>query len=148
MKKLLPILLSLFLFSCSTDEDQKTLEQGIEGTWVLFKTLGPDSEKTGSEMAFQETYTLNEDGSFTKTRDEEGEEIQSTGTFEVVPDKGAAVTRESQVFLILKLQHDSDELTTSCEGDDTIEYLHFRSHLLENQHDACDGSRLMYEKEE
>ena len=63
MKKLkILFLLLITLFSCSSDDDSSS--ESTDEKWILTQMSGsiPNSETTGAEMAWQETYLLKIDG--------------------------------------------------------------------------------------
>ena len=131
--------LLILLFSCNK-ESEKSIYQDYQGIWVLVKMSGntPDSETTGQEMGWQESYTIINDGTFSKSREQNGIETQSAGSFNVVKsDEG---TR-----LELTFASESD-IIGSCLGDQK-EVLFLQSPtVMTSTWNQCDGPGLEYEK--
>jgi hypothetical protein len=67
--KFLALLIVAILCSCSNDDDCVT-QTTLEGDWNLVRMSGsiPDSETTGSDMEWQESYRFFEDGNFLKNQ--------------------------------------------------------------------------------
>ena len=84
MKKFLSIFFILPFLSCSIEAEQ-SLDQNTVGDRVLVQTCGQfaGSDETGADMPFQESYHLNEDGTFLKIRLQDGEELESRGAYEL-----------------------------------------------------------------
>ena len=132
--------------SCSTEEEPAVAEYNLMGEWVLVQTSGqvPDSEETGEDMPFQETYTVNEDGSFTKTRITEGEEKTATGTYEV--SETTEVINDEEVKLVYFV-HESESLLATCSSSTLTEDLYLTPDgKLISLYMECDGIGLQYEK--
>ena len=146
MKKILIILFVLPFLSCST-EAEKSVDPGLVGQWVLTQTSGQfqGSEKTGSEMPFQESYYLNDDGSFLKIRHIAGEELHAEGTFEL-SETGSTINGED-VIIFVELEHGSiNPLIANCTSTLT-EHLYLASaQQLISTYEACDGLGLVYQK--
>ncbi len=84
MKNLLLIALLLTpLVACHKEELQPA--QAYPQTWQLVRMTGqiPNSATAGAAMAWQETYVLHADGTFTKTRQQDQQLAQAQGTFAV-----------------------------------------------------------------
>ena len=146
MKKLLTIFFIVPFLSCST-EAEKTVDPKLVGEWVLIQTSGqiPDSEKTGLEMPFQESYFLKEDGSFSKIRHIEGEELMANGTY-ALSETGSTINGE-EVMVFVELEHESiNPLIANCTSTLT-EHLYVASdRTLISTYETCDGMGLMYQK--
>jgi hypothetical protein len=81
MKKVLFILLAAWIFiSCTKEFDLDKFPQ----EWQLTTMYGqiPNSTTYGSDMEWQESYQLNSDRTFTKTRVRDGVLTEASGTFE------------------------------------------------------------------
>ena len=65
-KQILFLMIIGILFSCDKNDDDINLETEIIGNWELIQMTGsiPNSETTGTDMEWQETYQLNNDGTF------------------------------------------------------------------------------------
>lgn len=131
------------LFSCSKDDtlvpDNTDLDNLVEG-WTLVKMTGqiPNSETTGADMEWQESYLLNLDGRFTKQRERDGVNSEASGTYEFV-------NHGDDRFL--ELTYDtSSEIIGTC-GPSQTETLWLKSSvLLVGTWLSCDGPGLEYEK--
>ena len=96
-----------------------------------------NSETTGSDMGWQETITLNPDGTFVKTRQEENKIQKATGTYEYV-------TLSDGKYLELNHEVQSD-LVASCSSA-TKELLKVENNdKLVGTWQMCDGPGLVYE---
>lgn len=131
------------LFSCSADSDMNSeksnAEQGQKANeWKLIKMSGSfkGSETTGSEMSWQETITLNPDGTFVKTRIQDNEEQKATGTYEYVTlsdGKYLELNHEVQSDLVASCTSATKELLRVEENDQLI-----------GTWQMCDGPGLVY----
>lgn len=145
MKKcLLGLLGSVFLMGCTSDDLtlKDTVLQFSSQKWLLVEMTGSmvNSSSTGEDMAWQEYYIFNPDGSFIKSRERDGTVLEATGTFEVVEfdnDEGD----------YLELSYTSgEELVGSCWSSELTELLRFDTdNILYNTWMACDGPGLYYE---
>ncbi len=131
--------LLLFLSSCNKDFD-KSIYQDYQGLWVLVKISGntPDSETTGQEMGWQESYKFNNDGTFSKSREQNGTVTESAGTY-------SAVKSEEGKRLELTFASKSD-IIGSCLGDQKEVLLLQSSTVMTSTWNQCDGPGLEYEK--
>jgi hypothetical protein len=143
------IFLSFFIcsvISCSKNEksdlvqyhqvfDSKLFPQ----KWQLVKMTGniPNSETTGVAMNWQESYLLNSDGSFTKSRKRDGKLTEGSGTFVFKDISGGK-------YLELTYLSASD-IIGSCNADHT-EGFWLRSDKLVGTWSYCDGPGLEYER--
>jgi hypothetical protein len=96
---LLVLLFIVSLFSCSK-EDQKELTANNQQKWELVKMKGSmiNSETTGANMAWQEYYIFNADGTFIKSREKNGQIEEAKGTYAYVVgdnEKSLALTFNS-----------------------------------------------------
>ncbi len=138
-KQILLLLLIGTLCSCSKDDFSVGLNDVI-GNWKLVQMTGniPNSETTGSEMEWQESYLLNSDGTFQKSRDRDGLVIEAFGTYSLIENT-------EEVFLELNFNNQS-EIIGSCSSD-IKESMTFQSeNIFTSSWNACDGPGLKYEK--
>ena len=78
----------LFIFITIWALDSCTKESYLENfpqTWQLISMSGqiPNSTTTGPDMEWQESYFLNSNGTFSKSRERNGILIEACGTFEI-----------------------------------------------------------------
>jgi len=86
-------------------------------------------------LAWKEYYILNPDGTFLKSRNTDGNMIESTGTFEII-------TLSNDQYLELLFETDT-ELSTSCSKEK--EFLSYRDKTLVNgSWVPCDGPIMSY----
>ncbi|WP_051286374.1 hypothetical protein [Salinimicrobium terrae] len=112
------------LLSCSIETDGP-LDPGMPGDWVLVQTSGQvkNSVQTGSDMPFQEAYTLNADGTFTKTRIHDGEVLKATGTYEISETSNEMQSPEVNVYVYF--HHDKQSmLVATCYSSSLTEHLY------------------------
>lgn len=145
MKKILCFLITIPFLSCSAETNRPAVSE-IFGEWVLVKTWGqfPGSEQYGEEKPFQETYYLNEDGTFLKVRLMDGEELEATGTYDI-SETGSTIDHDG-AGVFLEMQYEVENpLIASCSS--LIEYLYLTKYgKLRSTHEACDGLGLLYQK--
>ena len=140
MKNAIIGLLLSFMFSCTNDREVETLRE-VLGNWELVEMSGsiPNSVTTGADMEWQETYQLNIDATFLKTREREGVITTASGKFTVVTYLGA----ESLELVF----DDESDIIGSCVGN-RREYLRLdASGILIGSWEACDGPGLVYRKD-
>ena len=146
MKKLLAILFITSFISCSVEaEDPEELD--VVGDWVLVQTTGSFdwSPQTGSDMPFQETYSLKDDGSFLKVRLRDGEESEATGTY-TLPEDGQTINGEEVITFVEFHYEEQNPLIANCTQTLVEElYLTTKGKLI-STYEACDGLGLKYEK--
>ncbi|WP_026302451.1 hypothetical protein [Psychroflexus tropicus] len=129
-----------FLGSCSSDDSKSDFEPDLVGSWKLIQMSGsvPNSETSGAEMEWQETYRFESDGNFQKSRFREGETIEASGTYRWSDT-------DEERFLILEYDNES-EIIGSCTQN-ASETISFRSEsVFISTWLACDGPGLTYEK--
>ncbi|MGY8915388.1 MAG: hypothetical protein ACKVJF_09965 [Flavobacteriales bacterium] len=127
------------LASCNK-ESEKSINQDYQGQWVLVKMSGntPNSETTGQEMGWQESYTFKSDGTFSKSREQNGTVTESSGTFTVV---------KSEEGKRLELKHTAtSDIIGSCLGDQKEVLFLESTSVLTSTWNQCDGPGLEYEK--
>lgn len=129
-KQILFLIIIGFLFSCSKVDDSNSKTE-ITGNWQLI-------QMTGAEMGWQETYQLNADGTFKKSRDRDGVITQISGVYNVI-----TISNES----LLELNFNSEsEIIGSCSSN-TKETMIFQSEtIFSSTWNQCDGPGLKYEK--
>lgn len=148
MKKAI-LLLAVFatLYSCSKESDDVVESFEYTGEWELVKMTGNfgASTTTGNAMAWQETYVLNEDDTFTKIRVRGDSTTRVSGTY-VLSDANEYEFPDN-VLMFLELNHNSKILLESCQSVTNIEQLFFNTNnRLIGLVEQCDGPGLTYEK--
>lgn len=148
MKKLIALsVLLCTLFSCSIESDPPpTLVP--QGTWKLVRTHAqvPDSEATGTQMDFQETYQINADGTFVKTRVQEDTTTKAEGTY-ILEEEGYSLRGEAVILFIKMVYEERNSIIASCTSSQLEEDLYFTwNHRLVSTWEACDGLGLEYIK--
>jgi len=137
-KKILFLMIIGILCSCSKNEIN--LENQIIGNWKLIQMTGtiPNSETTGTEMDWQETYLLNTDGTFQKSRNRDGVITEISGTYKLI-------NNSTESLLELNFNSES-EIIGSCTSN-TKETMNIQSEtIFLSSWNACDGPGLRYEK--
>lgn len=148
MKKIitLSVLLCIF-YSCSIETDPLP-DLVPQGTWKLVRTHGqvPNSERTGAQMEFQETYQLLEDRTFVKKREQDGITTQASGTY-ILDEEGFSSSGETAIWFIKMIYEEQNNLIASCTSSQLEEDLYFTmDHRLISTHHQCDGLGLEYMK--
>lgn len=133
----------LLFFSCNDVRLDPGEQQGIaveNQQWKLVRMSGSfiNSETTGADMEWQETYTLQENGNFTKTRETDGATLQAVGTYQIVE------LSDGPYFEFT--YRENSVLIGNCTGD-LKELLSFRENTLYATWQACDGPGLEYERD-
>lgn len=139
MKNLIFIsLLICSLFSCSED-DKFNFEQYPQ-KWQLVKMTGqiPNSEVTGANMEWQESYMLNSDGTFTKYRERSGILTEASGTFAFKDLSGGK-------YLELTYESDND-IIGSCYSEPSESLWLKSKNKLMGTWSYCDGPGLEYRR--
>jgi len=148
MKNLIILFAAIASFySCTkeTDDMAETLE--YTGEWQLVKMTGnfAGSETTGLNMEWQETYNLNEDDTFTKTRVRGDSTTNVSGTYILSDAKNYEFPNNVQMFL--ELNHSSQIIIESCRSSSNLEHLYFNTNnRLLSLVEQCDGPGLEYVK--
>ncbi len=127
------------LFSCSRNDDGN-LETEIIGNWKLIQMTGsiPNSETTGTQMEWQETYRLNTDGTFQKSRDRDGVLTDVSGTYDLFDSSNGRFLE----FIF----NDESEIIGSCYSNLKEEMFFQSENIFLSTWNACDGPGLKYEK--
>ena len=142
MKKIgILLLLASLVISCSKNNETETIISSIE-FYELVKMSGSfaGSEATGTEMEWQETYTLNtKDSTFTKTRYVNDYILKANGTF-------SYKTIDNQKYIQLLFNKDT-ELIGNCYNNllETLAIIENGTKLISTW-SACDGPGLEYNK--
>jgi len=150
MKKIILILVALFsIYSCTKESDDMAEILEYAGKWELIKMTGSveGSEYTGSDMEWQETYVINEDETFLKTRVRGDSTVIVTGTY-TFTERGLLDEVESDIKTHIEFSHNIDNaIIGNCYSNDTSEYLYFNTNnKLVSTWNACDGPGLEYTK--
>jgi len=129
------------LISCSSDKEIQ--REPCPEKWQLIKMSGNDANippSTGSDMAWQESYLLYPNGTFTKTRKRDNVTTEENGTY-------AIITLSDGKYLELVYKSKNDLI-----GNCTIEAKELLKITSEKELVgtwwACDGPGLFYEKVE
>jgi hypothetical protein len=139
MKKQILFLMIIGIL-CSCSKNEINLENQIIGNWKLIQMSGtiPNSETTGTEMDWQETYLLNTDGTFQKSRNRDGVITDISGTYKLI-------NNSTESLLELNFNSES-EIIGSCTSN-TKETMNIQSEtIFLSSWNACDGPGLRYEK--
>ncbi|MBK5192247.1 MAG: hypothetical protein JJE07_03390 [Flavobacteriaceae bacterium] len=147
-KALLLLALLATIYSCTKETDDMVTKLEYTGKWELVKMTGSfiGSETTGSDMEWQETYIINEDETFVKTRVRGDSTTFASGTYELkdVEESGNMGPAIKDIELFYDIENN---IIGNCYSNKTIEYLFFSSdHRLINTWNACDGPGLEYVK--
>ena len=127
-----------FFNSCSKDAVAENT--GYYGKWTLVKMSGTlsNSETTGMAMEWQESYLLNANGTFAKSRERNAIKTTISGTY-------VATNRPDGIYLELTYPNDS-EIIGSCYGNLKEELYIAESNTLSSTWKNCDGPALEYKK--
>ncbi len=144
MKKLLFVsLLMSILFSCSNDDDTGNafIADQFPQKWQLIEMTGSIADMpplTGDNLEWQESYLLQSDNTFIKSRERDNVTTEAKGAFTIKSDAGgsfAELTYETENSLI---ENCSVELK---------EIMRFNSvNRMSGISQACDGPGLLYER--
>jgi hypothetical protein len=137
--KILFLMIIGVLFSCNNNDDNDT-ENELVGNWKLIQMTGsiPNSETSGAEMDWQETYVLNANGTFLKSRDRDGVTTEVSGTYNFINNSNEP---------LIELNFDTEsEIIGSCTSN-MKETMNLQSEtIFLSFWEACDGPGLKYEK--
>jgi hypothetical protein len=142
MKKIVSILFIVsLLVSCSKDEEIEAAT-GFTDYFELVKMTGSfnGSETTGSQMEWQEMYSLNaKDSTFKKTRLANDEIFEAIGTY-------TNITIENQKYIEFTFNEDNS-IISNCTGDlKEVLIILNDGETLVSTWGACDGLGLEYRK--
>ena len=140
MKHLVILIALLSVFNSCTKDAVPTDSSGYYGKWTLVKMSGSiaNSETTGAAMEWQEFYLFNNNGTFTKSRDQNGFKTTASGTY-------TAANRTDGIYFELIYPKDS-ELIGSCYGNLKEELYLSGNNTLSSTWKNCDGPGLEYKK--
>ncbi|RNL84061.1 hypothetical protein ED312_14035 [Sinomicrobium pectinilyticum] len=139
------VFLAFLFFSCSDDDndssvDNPLLNNSYPQEWKLFEMTPSrqDSVISGEDMEWQETYVLNDDDTFIKTRMTDNETLTGGGTFVIVQDG-------DQTGVSLTYTDSNNPIIGTCSNDNK-EYLRMdaEENVLVNNMQVCDGPGLFY----
>lgn len=120
------------------NDDSNNLEYPQKWQLVAMSGSMVNSQTVGEDMAWQESYVLNSDKTFVKSRTEDGKRIEVGGTY--------AFTEISDEEY-LELSYTSDhEIIGNCTGDTKEMLLILSATKMSGTWSACDGPGLEYEK--
>lgn len=140
MKYLVIFIGFLSVFNSCSKDAVAISDTGYYGKWTLVKMSGSmvNSETTGNAMGWQEFYSLNSNGTFTKSRNQNGINITATGTC-------TAQNNPDGVYLELTYPNYS-QIIGSCYGNQKEELLLTANNYLSSTWKNCDGPGLEYKK--
>ena len=139
-KQILFLMIIGILFSWNKNDDEINLETEIIGNWKLIQMTGsiPNSETSGNEMEWQETYQLNPDGTFLKSRDRNGIITDASGTYNFINNSNEP---------LIELNFDTESVIIGSCTSNTKETMSIQSEtIFLSSWNACDGPGLKYEK--
>lgn len=137
MKPIISYLLIALLFSSCID-DVENVEEQFPQQWNLVRMTGSDGsgDKTGPQLEWREFYLLKADGTFLKSRLEDGTKISATGTFTIEESEEATI-------LVLTYEEPSD-IIGSCSPELQESLLFLSNSILIGTWSSCDGPGLEY----
>jgi len=152
MKNLILLFAAIASFySCTKETDDMAEILEYTGKWELIKMTGSleGSEYTGLDMEWQESYMINENRTFTKTRIQGDEIITISGTYSI-NDEESFDESESEVKNYIRMFYDTkSSIISSCGFESETEFLYFISNKnLVNTWNSCDGPGLEYIKKQ
>ncbi|QCK16830.1 lipocalin family protein [Mangrovivirga cuniculi] len=131
------LLITIMIIACSSNDNTIQSKDPIVGKWELVKIQAPRirNEITNEDIPYKEFYLFNSDGTFTKTRIEDGKTQSITGTY----------TKENtNDWEHLKLVYAEDsQLIDNCTGKPE-EHLAISPGELKGGSAPCDGPALFY----
>lgn len=140
MKKSIVFCALLVLFCSCSNDNSNAITTNYQGKWELYKMSGniANSETTGTAMEWQEYYIFNSDGSFTKSRTQNGVKKELSGSYIF-----SKVQEES--FLELTYTTNND-IIGSCYGNNKEQLNILPNSILLSTWRYCDGPGLEYKK--
>lgn len=139
--KLLLILIFGFSLSCSDNDNDNDNSNEVFGNWKLVKMTNAsvNSETTGTEMEWQESYLLNADGTFQKYREIDGARVEAIGTYTLTSIDG-----ETRIELSFNKE---SHILGSCYSKSLKEEMILSSgNMFYSTWANCDGPGLEYKK--
>jgi len=140
MKRSIVFCAMLMLFCACSNDSSNVITTDFQGKWELFQMSGriPNSETTGAAMEWQEFYSFNTDGSFTKSRNSNGTKKEVSGSY---------VITKIQEDSLLELTYKADsEIIGSCYGNNKEELYILPNSILSSTWKNCDGPGLEYKQ--
>ncbi|SHO59513.1 hypothetical protein [Algoriphagus zhangzhouensis] len=151
---LLPLFILFQLSACGLVQNEPELiidpnRSFLEGEWKLVKSMGSmiNIVLEGDDLKRKEVYTFFNDGTYSKTVEDEDYKASATGTYEI--DEISEDFNENYLAVAVLSQTGGDAYAYNCSsGDIEKEYLHIsKEGTLENIIWApCDGPYLVYQK--
>jgi hypothetical protein len=137
MNKLLIFLIACTLTSCTKEFDPDKFPQEWKLIAMTSNQMINPTVTTGADMAWQETYTLNSDGTFTKSRNQDGIITYASGTFVY---KDISNHKNYELSFVTGMP-----LVSSCSPGKEILVVKSET-KLQGTWAACDGPGLDYER--
>ncbi len=139
MKKIVFIFMVVILFACSK-EDTSNVNEELIGTWKLIEMSGnmTNSTTTGSDMDWQETYLLNSNGTFQKSREENGDITEASGTY--------SLNNSSNETILELIFNDESDIIGSCDSELKEDIVFQSENTLSSTWKYCDGPGLTYKR--
>ena len=129
-------LLSIGLLSSCSKEDQEDLTATGQQKWKLVKMSTTISETpketTGKDMIWQEYFIFNSDNTFVKSREQDGQVKEASGSYSIIDKKWMKLTYKSGV-----------ELKASCFDHDDLQIISDEK-IINSSWGICDGPLLEY----
>ncbi len=150
MKKvIITLILLASIYSCTKETNDMSADLKLTGKWGLVKMTGnvEGSEYTGSEMEWQETYVINKNNSFTKTRIRGDSTVIVSGIYNLI-EEGLLDESESDIITYIEFLHNTvNAIIGNCNSNSLTEILYLNSkNELISSWEACDGPGLKYIK--
>jgi hypothetical protein len=134
------ILLTCFMISCSKDRENEL--EDYTGEWQLVKMSGqiPNSESTGTNMEWQEFYQIYSNGTFSKSREQDGGIIEESGSFSI------EYNNYDEQLLILIYEADNSLIGSCYSSAQKEEFVLTSDSSMFSTWASCDGPGLEYER--
>ena len=140
MKKLLIALSALFILS-SCDKEESFDTNTFPQKWELVSMTANGSTRTGNDMSYRETYVLNKDSTFVKTRIKIEIIETASGTFTIKKF-------DNNPYFVFKYAS-KNNFIADCNPMGLQEYLIIQSNSsITNNNGACDMHSLEYKRVE
>lgn len=137
MRSVVFYVLATFIFSACID-DVDNVEERFPQQWNLVRMSDPNGHgfRTGNQLDWEEFYLLREDGSFLKSRLDDGVKTSVTGTY-------VFEETEDETLIILTFDEEN-EIISSCSAEPQETLIVANNNLLIGTWQACDGPLLEY----
>jgi hypothetical protein len=137
MIRTIPFLL-LFVLGVACIDEVDHVEDQFPQQWQLVRMTGQSghTNRTGAYLDWKEFYLLNPDGSFLKSRLDDGVKTSATGTFSIEET-------EDETALILMYDAPS-EIIGNCDDSMSERLLILGESVMIGTWSACDGPGLEY----